>query len=87
MVFCGKDEACQKNGKLKKGYREVKCKNGSVKYMTDSATKKKPATKTVISGKKEKAPVKRPAKKTVIIKEPKIVTIDEPIEVGELITL
>ena len=86
MVFCGKDEACQKNGKLKKGYREIKCKNGSVKYMTE--TKKKPATKTVIKGKKEKAPVKRPANKTVVTKEPKIVTIDEPIEiVGELTTL
>jgi hypothetical protein len=58
-----------KNGKVRKGYREVACKNGSVKYMRDNATAK-PATKAKPAAKvkpetkaKPKAkPVKSPAK-------------------------
>lgn len=71
MVFCPKDEACQKNGKVKKGYKEIQCKNGSVKYMKANSVKR-PTTKTVIDESKPKTKVqpKRPAKKTVVMAEP-----------------
>jgi hypothetical protein len=72
MVFCPKDEACQRNGKVKKGYKEIQCKNVSVKYMKANSVKR-PATKTVIDElfkPKTKVQPKRPAKKTVIMAEP-----------------
>ena len=86
MVFCSKDTACSKNGKVKKGYREIVCKNGSTKYMTENAVKK-PVTNP---GSKKKAPLKskavQPAKAKAKPKpKPKDVEIiktqiDEPIE-------
>ena len=85
MVFCGKTEATSKNGKVKKGYREVACKNGSVKYMRDSTTAKpKPATKAkpvkekAVKAKPAKAaPKTKRAKKTVVIEE-------EPVKIPDL---
>lgn len=71
MVFCPKDEACQKNGKVKKGYAEIQCKNGSVKYVKSKPVKR-PTTTTVIDKSKPKTKVqpKRPAQKTVMMAEP-----------------
>lgn len=54
MGFAKKSDATQKNGKVKKGYREIQRKDGTVRYMTDD--KKKPETKTKVV---KKATVKK----------------------------
>ena len=57
MPFTSKSTACTKAGKVKKGYREVACKNGSVKYMTDNVKKsytKEKKDKPIKKEKKEK---------------------------------
>jgi hypothetical protein len=60
MVFCKKDDALNKKGELKKGYRMVTDKNGKDRYLTtkEAATnkesKKKVVEKVVKKVKKEK---------------------------------
>ena len=57
MVFCGKAEATAKNGKVKKGYRVIECKNGTVKYKKENTVTK--ATKSAMKSQPNKSQAKK----------------------------
>lgn len=69
MPFCAKDTACTKAGKLKKGFKEVQCKNGSVKYMTDNV--KKPIAKARAEKKEKEPKIEKKEKKMKVEKKEK----------------
>lgn len=66
MPFCGKSQATMKSGKVRKGYREVVCKNGSIKYMTEPS---KPVVKVTAAKEVKPKPVKEKAVKPKPVKE------------------
>ena len=64
MPMVSKAEATQKNGKVKKGFREVVGKDGRSRFYHDA---KRPDKKTKST--EAKKPAKKSVKKTVIINE------------------
>jgi hypothetical protein len=63
MVFVSKKDATNKNGTVKKGFKEIKMSNGSSRYVAPKEVKEKIIKPKVV--KKESKPVKE-------VKTPKI---------------
>ena len=75
MPFASKSVATMKNGKVRKGFREITDSRGNVRYMTDNKPKKDV---------KPKAVKPKPVKKKSVFKKTKKEELIDPVNMTEV---